>query len=75
MKIDTIEWHEECLKNAQISYAKDFNKAQLLLHSLSQQQKEIAFYEYQITEAKTYKKEKFNRDKFRKKIIKKGVTT
>jgi hypothetical protein len=71
MKRDTIEWHEECLKNMQTSYAEDFNRVQFFLSSLSQQQKEIAFYEYQIAEAKTDKKEKFDRAKFRKKIIKK----
>lgn len=60
----SVEWHEECLKNM-ISYMKSEHKTALqYLRNYCKIKKDINFLKKQIEEAKRKKKDGFDRDRF-----------
>ena len=64
-KINTIEWHEECLDN-QKCYLEGLQKElERLETKVDRLEKETSFYEYQIVDAKRIEKDKFDPKKFR----------
>jgi len=64
---ESIEWHEECLKNRK-SHIKELfeeiKRAALLADELKQNVEYCNFYQKQIDKAKQMGKDGFDRDKF-----------
>lgn len=67
MKHNSIEWHEECLKNSKLSEDKMAKRLQDLHEELSDLRSRNSFYDFQIREAKIMKKTSFDQERFRKK--------
>jgi chromosome segregation ATPase len=59
-----LEWHEGCLKNRKFYLEEIKNQIEDLKSQVSRREREIQFYEMQITKAKKRKLEGFDSDRF-----------
>lgn len=68
---ESIQWHEECLKNRQNSLLRERKTLEILLTKIERLFQENNAYAYQIQQAKLRKMDHFDRDRFLKKRGKK----
>lgn len=61
----SIEWHENCLKNQKSSLKRDKEKLERLASDYQKSYNETKFYEFQIEEAKKINKDRFDSERFR----------
>ena len=62
--LQTINWHENCLKNTLVSLNETKSKLDYLIDKYSRDKKSFEFYQLQIQEAKKFGKTSFDPEKF-----------
>ena len=65
MEINSLEWHEECLKNTKISLLEKKKRCVDLQEDIGKHSDEVDFYDNQIMSARIMGKSKFDRAKFK----------
>lgn len=72
MKVYSIEWHEQCLKDSKANLEREKQELANLQNRVNRWIDDVTFYEKQIAEAKRQHKESFDRERFLRsaKIIK-----
>ncbi len=72
MEINTIEWHEGCLKNTKISLLEKKKRFVILQEEIERDTEKVDFYDEQVRSARIAGKPKFDRNRFKVPINKKG---
>ena len=63
----TLQWHEECLRNATASYEREVDILKRQQERLERQRVDLAIYEYQVKLAKERNMDAFDRERFNRK--------
>lgn len=68
-KAMSLNWHRECLKNKQIYLLKKQEELKRLIQQVERDEKELLFYRIQIFNAEETGKERFDSDRYMKRIM------
>jgi hypothetical protein len=63
-----INWHKECLKNIKLSIQRKQENFERLQKEIQRDYRDYDFYEKQIIEAEKEHKDKFDSDRYLKKV-------
>ncbi len=65
MEINSLEWHEGCLKNTKISLLEKKKRLVLLQEEIERDTDSVDFYDEQVRSARIAGKPKFDRDRYK----------
>ena len=65
MEINSLEWHEGCLKNTKISLLEKKKRLVNLQEDIERHHNEVDFYDNQVRSARLAGKPKFDRERYK----------